>query len=352
MVAINYNFQIEKGSDFEISFIYTDETGSPVDLSDRCVVLSIVPEESSTIEPFSYTNEPSEQTNTNKGFVTTNASGIITIKLFAIETNTFNFNNAFYDLDVRGLDNFSNTRISTGSIEIVQRNSILETTPVPGQDNILKFKDCDEISTGNSGGDGEDGEDGGTPTPTPPPNNLQIEDLCYPYGYCSSSLFTKPYSGSTLIIPDISSVTGSINIADTGIITNVELTIGNLNHSSPTDLVFILSPPSGDDILLSANHKILNYAPNFNFTFSNNAPPNKYLHNINTAQLCNIYNKTSLIKYDAPLLYSFDHLFGHSLPGQWDLIIQDTDPSGTGSIASWVLNITYAPDNNLEIEEE
>lgn len=37
MPAAIYNFEIEKGSDFSISFQYNDAAGVPIDLSGKCV---------------------------------------------------------------------------------------------------------------------------------------------------------------------------------------------------------------------------------------------------------------------------------------------------------------------------
>ncbi len=46
MPAVNYNFSIEQGSDFEVNFQYNDSNGRPVNLGDTntsCVVMQIIP---------------------------------------------------------------------------------------------------------------------------------------------------------------------------------------------------------------------------------------------------------------------------------------------------------------------
>ena len=127
-------------------------------------------------------------------------------------------------------------------------------------------------------------------------------------------------------------------------IENIELAINKLAHSSPQDIAFLLAPPSGSKILLSANHKIVNNNNNFSFMFSNKATATSYLHNISNGGLCNIYDKTSSYKYNNEnLLYSFDHLFDTSTTGVWTLYAKDTDPLSSGSLDSWKLIVTYKP---------
>jgi subtilisin-like proprotein convertase family protein len=141
-------------------------------------------------------------------------------------------------------------------------------------------------------------------------------------------------------------VSGSVTSSDIREIENVELSINRLNHTSVQDLQFLLAPPSGDKILLSANDKITNYSGNFSFMFSNKATPDTYLYNVANGYYCNILDKTDLVNYhNENLLYSFDHLIGTSgLVGDWNLIIRDTDPMGSGYIDSWKLILTYKPE--------
>jgi subtilisin-like proprotein convertase family protein len=144
---------------------------------------------------------------------------------------------------------------------------------------------------------------------------------------------------------DLSISSGSIITYDTRGIENIELVINNLNHNSPQDLQMFLCPPSGNKILLAANHKIPQNSGNFSFMFSNKAPVDKYLHNVTNGGLCNIYNKTSVINYSNESLdYSFNHLCsGSSITGTWNLLIRDTDPISSGSIGGWKLIVTYIP---------
>ena len=157
-------------------------------------------------------------------------------------------------------------------------------------------------------------------------------------------IYSVVYTGSRLTIQDNAINSGVVSINDNRRIENVEVAINGLSHSSPTDLTFLLSPPSGDTILLSANSKINNYQPGFSFMFSNKAIGDKYLHNISTGGLCNIVDKTDVVKFDNKTLSPvFDDLFNYSNTGNWTLYVNDNDIGVSGSIESWKLIVTYIP---------
>lgn len=328
MPAINYNFVIEQGSDFELSFQYNDENGNPIDLSDpskTCVVLQTIPK-------IGLKNKFTTNDNEAGYSFTASDLGLITFKISSNLTKNYDFSNAIYDLDI--LQNVNTldpkvVRLAFGSISLIKRQT---TFPTCQSGNV----DTGTPSTG--------GETVPTPTPTALP---EIENLCLETDCLNLDIYSSVYYGSGLVIsdsldPPVSS--GSIFINDNKIIENVELVISNLNHTYPQDLQLLLSPPSGDKILLSANHKMPQNTGNFNFMFSNKAIPTSYLHNVTNGGFCNIYNKTSSIKYsNENLLSGFDHLFGHSLSGNWTLIAKDTDPLGSGTIGGWKIVITYKP---------
>jgi subtilisin-like proprotein convertase family protein len=351
MVAVNYNFDIEKGSDFNISFAYRDSNGGTLDLTNKCVILTLLPSvqtETSTpsdLQVRAYKNTTIDP----QGIIslTANNLGDIDLYLSGKETNSFNFLSALYDLDIRDLSGFSNTRIAEGSINIIARNSTLAT------DNVGNFI-CEAQQT-NINISPTPTETSTTPV-TPTPTVTEI-DFCLPYDCGPLDLFSVVYSGSgPLVLSDSSIVSGQLNpyiisdqtlVTNTGIITNVELAVNKLSHNNPSDLVFLLSPPSGDKILLSANSKISNFNNNFSFMFSNKADNNKFLYNINNGQTCNIFDKTNIFNYnDENLLSTFSGLFGSSVTGVWDFIVMDTDPIGSGTIDSWKLIITY--ESNIE----
>lgn len=341
MVAVNYNFDIEKGSDFNISFIYRDSTGGTLDLTDKCVIFTLIPStETETSTPDDLQIKAYKNTTIDpQGIIslTANNLGDIDLYLSGKETYSFNFLSALYDLDIRDLSGFSNTRIAEGSINIIPRNSNLAT------DNAGNFIcDAQQIETTTPIPTDQPSI---SPTPTPQPSEI---DFCLPYDCGPLDLFSVVYDGSGLVLNDLSSTTGSVIVNNTGIISNVELAINKLSHPNPSDLVFLLAPPSGDKILLSANSKISNYTNNFSFMFSNKASSGIYPHNVTNGQVCNIYDKTNIVNYNNEnLLSSFSGLFGASITGVWDFIVMDTDPLGSGTLDSWKLIITY--ESNIEI---
>lgn len=330
MPAINYNFIIEQGSDFVINFQYSDINNNPVDLTDKCVVLQIKPANYNYVytfssqQPVTYLNDGFSLDGTDKG--------IIKFQLSAAYSNQeFNFDTAVYDLDIITPGNIlQNIRLATGIITIQKRNISLLTSCSVGNDPKQPISGSIP---------------GTTPTVTPTPTGsgqIIVEDLCLATDCLNTDIYATIYNGSGLNIIDNSIVSGSVYVSNTGVIENLELVINKLNHNSPQDLQLFLSPPSGNKILLSANHKINNYNDNFSFMFSNKALPTTYLHNVNNGSLCNIYDKTSIVKYSNETLESgFDHLFGHSITGVWSLLVRDTDPLSSGTIDGWKLIITY-----------
>lgn len=334
MPAVNFNFAIEKGSDFYINFIYNDTNGNPIDLTDKCVILSLSGRDG-TIRK--YSNRALAIYDIHQWSLTADNNGAIIWRISAAETNSFNFTSAVYDLDVKETDTtaLNNIRISQGSIDIIERNISLSydcpsnleslvTTPTTPIDNI---PDSGSISP--------------TATITTDPS-----DFCLPYDCGPIDLFSTVYNGGGLVLNDLSTTSGSVIVSNTGIISNVELAINRLSHNNPSDLVFLLAPPSGNKILLSANSKITNFNNNFSFMFSNKASSGIYPYNVNNGQVCNILNKTDVFKYNNEnLLSSFSGLFGSSITGVWNFIVSDTDPLGSGLIDSWKLIITY--DSNI-----
>ena len=331
MPAAIYNFEIEKGSDFSISFQYNDAAGVPIDLSGKCVQFKMLMSNGnqyifSSAAPATYISDGWSLSADNLGKISLKIRSTITVDL----TGT----SCVYDLDVS--DTTGNIRLAAGSISFVSRNidplglgsCSVATNPAVTATQTLTTSTPTGVAA--------------TPTPTPAPN--EFEDLCLPYDCVELDVYSVVYAGSGLNITDLSTSSGSITSTDTRMIENVELAINKLAHSSPQDIAFLLAPPSGNKILLSANHKIVNNNNNFSFMFSNKATATSYLHNISNGGLCNIYDKTSSYKYNNEnLLYSFDHLFDTSTTGVWTLYAKDTDPLSSGSLDSWKLIVTYKP---------
>jgi len=330
MPAAIYNFEIEKGSDFSISFQYNDAAGVPIDLSGKCVQLKML---MSNGDQYVFSSAAPATYSSDGWSLSADNLGKISLKILSTTTLGFIGTSCVYDLDVS--DATGNIRLAAGSISFVSRNIDpldLGSCSVSTDPKKLTATQTPTTSTPTAP----------TPTPTPAPN--EFEDLCLPYDCVELDIYSVVYAGSGLNINDLSTSSGSITSTDTRMIENIELAINKLAHSSPQDIAFLLAPPSGNKILLSANHKIVNNNNNFSFMFSNKATATSYLHNISNGGLCNIYDKTSSYKYNNEnLLYSFDHLFDTSTTGVWTLYAKDTDPLSSGSLDSWKLIVTYKP---------
>lgn len=308
MAAVVFDTTVEQGSIYRITFVYNDSNNTPIDLSNYCVLMQWV---TNTNDIYTFSNRYDGLDYS----LNANIDGTIVLTIPSRITGSYNFDSASYDLDIQepneaypgsGLTTY---RLATGSVFIAKRNTAgLQTN-------------CADLSSGF---------------------NLQENcDL-----QCSKlDAYSIIYPGSQIAILDNDSFSATIQVADSRTIENVELVINGLRHNSPQDLIFMLSPPIGNDILISANAKINNYRPGFSFMISNRAPLGNTISNITSGGLCNIVDKTSYIRYNNQTLSSsFDHLFGQSANGSWTLTVIDNDEGFSGSIDSWQLIITYTPE--------
>jgi subtilisin-like proprotein convertase family protein len=305
-MAAEYNFTIEKGSAFEIIFIYTDgETLQPINIQNYSVYLRW---RDNANNLFTATN----CVITTDYSLRTTSEGRIIFQLPAKTTNLFDFDSAIYDLELQSPNEqytgsgYTLTRILYGTITIVNKNV---AAPIP-------LEPCKIVSD-------------------------QCQDLC-----CDSRILdpdSYSYPGSGIYLTHTGSGISTINVVDSGIINFIDISLNNLNHSSPQDLRILLHPPSGDKILLSGHDKITNNRPNFNFTFSNKAQSTSYLYNTSNFGYINIQDKTSIIRLNNEnLLSSTSHLIGSPSVGPWSLIIFDDDPEISGYLESW--NIIFGMD--------
>lgn len=348
MPAINYNFIVEQGSEFELNFQYNDKNGKGVSLVDpACVIMQYI-----TSNP-PKTGVFSSRDNSSLYSLVATTSGLVTLKLTSDITTSLN--DAIYDLDLLNLPegNPKNLRLATGNITVQKRNTSVPTCSLTQSSisNNIVVVDLNTLKTQSSSLSSSEKQSLldyltnqiSAPSVTPTPTGSQ-EDFCLETDCLNIDIYSKVFYGSGLNINDMSLSSGSINVSSTGLIENVELVIDKLSHTNPQDLQLMLAPPSGSKILLSANHKLsTSSANNFSFMFSNRANPTKYLHNVPNGGLCNIYNKTSYVKYNnETLLSSFGHLFNNNVPtGLWTLYARDTDPVSSGTINGWKLIITY-----------
>lgn len=348
MAAANYNFQIEQGSEFNIVFRYLDANNNAIDLSNKCIVLRWL-DNNNTILTFSSATTASLD-NASGYSLTGDNEGYITFAIGANKTKDYAFSSAVYDLDIVETvgSTTKNIRLLTGTIGLISRLfSIIDNCALINSDPTIPLaNDGSIVVTPTQTLTNTPTLTELTPTPT-----ISETDLCLPEDCLSLDIFSRVYTGSPITIYDYQTNSGSIVVSNTGTIENVELAINGLKHNSPQDLMFILSPPSGSGILLSANSKILNYNNTFSFMFSNRAASGSYLHNITNGGLCNIFNKTDTYRFNnQSLTYSFDHLFNSTITGVWTLYAKDNDVGVSGSIDSWKLILTYESQNTESIE--
>lgn len=126
MSAGKYDFSIEQGTSFTLSFVYKDSSGNPVNLTGWCARL--VWKTSSGTETFS-----TETTNNNYRFEMDEPNGKLIIQFPASVTNNFNFTSAKYDLELQSDDDLYTgggkytTRILYGTITLIKRFSQTST---------------------------------------------------------------------------------------------------------------------------------------------------------------------------------------------------------------------------------
>lgn len=343
MPAVSHNFQIEQGSDFEINFQYLNEQNEPINLSNKCIILRWLEANTNNVVTFSSAT-PASIDNASGYSLTGNDLGIINFQISSSQTKTYEFTTAIYDLDIvenSGAGNSKNIRLVTGTIGLITRNfTVVENCSIISSDSKIPVAgDAPTITVTPSPTSGI--------SPSPTASGSDSNDLCLPDDCFALDIYAASYHGSGFNINDNQNNSGSITIGVSKVIENIELSVNGLRHNSPQDLTFILAPPSGSGILLSSNSKITNYSANngFSFMFSNKAPVGAYLNNITNGGMCNIRNRTDIVKFNnGNLLYSFDHLLNSSITGVWTLYANDNDVDVSGSIDSWKLILTYPPE--------
>lgn len=337
MPAASYSFSIEQGSDFELVYQYIDENNTFVNLTNHYILLKFI-----TNENVIYTFD--NRTDTPDYKLATDTLGRIVLNIPARITNTYNFANAVYDLDVQEPNEqypgsgYKRYRLSQGSISIIKRNIPTTITDIPLPIDRASILDACEINC--------------------------------------SSFESSIYTGSGIPIRDYSTSYSTIFINDNRSINAIELAINGLTHSNLQDLNAFLAPPSGDKILLFSNQKMSNYVPGFSFLLSDKAISGSSLRDVANGGSCRITNKTNTVRFDNSLpslvcsngiceyvnipynnvssgilfgalnnenlLSSFVGLSGYvPSSGYWTLYIQDNDVGGSGIIDEWKLIVTY-----------
>lgn len=123
MPAADYNFEIEKGTSFYISFDYKDDQAVPINLTNWCARLRWIENDGETVKSY-ITNT----TNSEYQFSIDPLIGRIILKFPAATTAAFNFTTANYDLELQEPNDLYNGggkkvfRILQGVITLITRN--------------------------------------------------------------------------------------------------------------------------------------------------------------------------------------------------------------------------------------
>ncbi len=122
MPAANYNFTIEKGTAFVISFEYKDNDNNIIDLTNWVARLRWK-DNTSVIKTFVTNTRNSEYE-----FIITPTDGKITLKIPAAQTASYTFSSATYDLELQEPNDLYSGggkkvfRILAGTITVLSRN--------------------------------------------------------------------------------------------------------------------------------------------------------------------------------------------------------------------------------------
>lgn len=129
MSASQYDFNIEKGSSFKLSLVYKDNSGNIIDITNYCARLTW-----STNTGITTTFTTDNIDLSQYSFTIDGPSGKISLLIPASITDTFDFDNARYDLELHSdTDLYTGGgkevhRIIYGTVSIIRRNSDTTTT--------------------------------------------------------------------------------------------------------------------------------------------------------------------------------------------------------------------------------
>ena len=122
MPAAEYNFNIEKGTAFVISFEYQDDNNAPINLTNWCARLRWK-DSNNVITTFN-----SNTSNSNYEFTVDPLLGKIFLRIPASVTAAYTFTNASYDLELQEPNDLYSGggkkvfRILRGTITTIERN--------------------------------------------------------------------------------------------------------------------------------------------------------------------------------------------------------------------------------------
>jgi len=290
MAATTYNFSIEQGTSFSIQFTYlTAETASPINLSNHCVTLRILPapdNETQNLSVITFTTVAQTVT-PFYSFSISPEEGIISLKLSAEMTNLFlqpgasppiEWSNAKYELEILTPDNFFQGSMKTikrllqGDINLTRR--LIPAVNIPG---------CGaSLSTGSNAA-----------IVTEEQVSFSALDSCigspceFIGGNANIYSLTNPdpsfYGDTSLILKDLDVLENpygnsypkylSFNVPESKVIERIDIMIENMSHNFAQDVRLLLTH-AGSGVLLVSNNKFNfdNKLRNLSFILSDYTP--------------------------------------------------------------------------------
>jgi len=130
-----------------------------------------------------------------------------------------------------------------------------------------------------------------------------------------------------ITIPTLGTITSTLNVAQSGIISNVDILNLEGTHQRMSDLVFTITSPNNTTVTLFSN--ICGNSTNFNLNLSDNAAPG--------AIPCPPTNGLTY-QPQSPL----SAFIGENMQGTWTLTVIDQVNPRSGQLQSWSLGICYS----------
>lgn len=273
MAATEYNFTIEQGTIFAIDFNYKNINNSPIDLSNVCVVMRIQPTSGpdTSLITFSTTGNT---TTSSYSFRIYPDKGLISLRLPAETTNSYQWAGALYELEITQPDLFYNggsrivKRLLQGTITL--RKRLIPASSIPScsitQDGDMVFgaeQDLSSYSISDSCVGSPCEFIGGNANIFAIYNSSTSESVVY---------FKDRTNGSENPLGKSYPFPATATVSESRIIERIDVLFDGFTHSNPTDLRVLLVHNGSGVLLLDQNKFSYNNKPkNLSFIISDYA---------------------------------------------------------------------------------
>jgi subtilisin-like proprotein convertase family protein len=149
----------------------------------------------------------------------------------------------------------------------------------------------------------------------------------------NAALITDITNNTPVAIPDPGSVTATINVADHGLITDINILINNLTHTWDADLTLSIAH-GATSVVLATEKGGSGGADYLNTLFDDQAPFYAIIDG-------NVYAPFSYALKPEQLLSAFN---GMDIFGDWILTVSDSAEGDSGLLNSWGIKATSVPE--------